>query len=442
MYYPDLTWTITPRYDLIVLPTNKGKAEAFVLNPRGLWVKGGPGSGNWGHVGVPGNRGGSAPGTGSPSAKVRLSRHAFQRMKERRKFKSVEDALTGLEGKDLPEEKWYKELRFRGKLDGFIVGEGPVVKTVLDKWYNNRRDKMGQQIKAWLKRFFKGGPGSGNYGHRGVPGRRGGSLPALSSQPLPPSALSEEMGVPLYEGGALVDYEKAIIGEALGPEFAEKEVRVVSGEEIDDHLQSIEKTSGAHIVGVLTSDGELLVRDELPIGTITHELVHAAGIDLTKGSPAFVEGLTQALTEEICPRAFKTYQQEVSYVRDKLAPLTGMSVRELGTAVIKTDNAAKLIGERIFARHGQHFSDEADWGRWTPEKIAGDFGRSFTDVLSSGHSVYGDYLVGEVGVLGKAVDGMPRSVVMFRKNAEGHAEFIEVLGGVTRVSRAELGEGE
>lgn len=91
--------------------------------------KGGLGSGHHGHAGLPGQIGGSAPG------KVSLSSHAVQRMRERKKYSSVRSTLKKLDGAMVPEGDWYCTLYHNDKLDGYIVGTGRVVKTVLGSWY-------------------------------------------------------------------------------------------------------------------------------------------------------------------------------------------------------------------------------------------------------------------------------------------------------------------
>lgn len=105
--------------------------------------KGGPGSGSFNHAGILGHQGGSAPG------KVSLSQHAVQRMKERKKFKSVRAALKKLDGAILPEREWYCEIYMGDKLDGYLVGAGGTVKTVLGTWYNPANLKgMAISVKA------------------------------------------------------------------------------------------------------------------------------------------------------------------------------------------------------------------------------------------------------------------------------------------------------
>ena len=103
--------------------------------------KGGPGSGYYEHDGREGQLGGSSPG------KVSLSHHAVQRMKERKKFSSVRAALKKLDGAILPEGEWYCELWRNAQLDGYLVGIGGTVKTVLGSWYNPANLK-GMEISA------------------------------------------------------------------------------------------------------------------------------------------------------------------------------------------------------------------------------------------------------------------------------------------------------
>jgi len=148
--------------------------------------EGGPGSGNFAHKGIPGQRGGSVSQRGvaePPSEGVRLTRHALARMRERGKFQSVRETMKQLEGKQTPEGPWFCEMQRKGKLDGYLVGEDGVVKTVLGSWYNPANLK-GEAVSLseslwWLlaKWIAEGSDLSGNWGHQGVPGSRGGSAP-------------------------------------------------------------------------------------------------------------------------------------------------------------------------------------------------------------------------------------------------------------------------
>ncbi len=97
---------------------------------------GGPGSGNYEHEGIPGQVGGSKGGPSLPQ-KVRLSRHAFQRMGERHLYGAVKKVLKKLEGKQTPEDDWYMTMRDDAEqVHGYLVGMDGVVKTVLGSWYN------------------------------------------------------------------------------------------------------------------------------------------------------------------------------------------------------------------------------------------------------------------------------------------------------------------
>lgn len=106
-------------------------------------TKGGLGSGHHGHAGLPGQIGGSAPG------KVSLSSHAVQRMRERKKYSSVRSTLKKLDGAMVPDGDWYCTLYHNDKLDGYLVGTGRVVKTVLGSWYEPENLKgMAIAVKA------------------------------------------------------------------------------------------------------------------------------------------------------------------------------------------------------------------------------------------------------------------------------------------------------
>jgi len=219
------------------------EARAFAVANSAIEEVGGPGSGNWGHRSQKGQRGGSLPGSSGLSKSVRLSRHAYERMQERRKYQSVQATLDRLQEADVPDDDWYVEMRRQGKVDGYMVGVDGVVKTVLGSWYNPQKlsadktqvyveaarrgpqrpqlekslrwhlDNMTDEIaakhseivgieptlraKEFVEQFedrtwkgligmivarsevelAEGGPGSGNWGHAGVKGTRGGSAP-------------------------------------------------------------------------------------------------------------------------------------------------------------------------------------------------------------------------------------------------------------------------
>lgn len=67
---------------------------------------------------------------------VKLSYHAFQRMRERGKYAGVKDTLRWLTADATPDGDWYCEMRHKDKLAGYLVGTGDVVKTVLGPWYD------------------------------------------------------------------------------------------------------------------------------------------------------------------------------------------------------------------------------------------------------------------------------------------------------------------
>lgn len=137
---------------LAVRAANAAMAETWIE----LAVEGGPGSGNFGHAGVKGQIGGStaSPGGSGLPQKVRLSRHAFQRMAERRKFQSVKSALQTLESKETPPGDWHMTLKRGGKVDGYLAGTDGIVKTVLGAWYKAEKlsgPDMAEMAELWLE---------------------------------------------------------------------------------------------------------------------------------------------------------------------------------------------------------------------------------------------------------------------------------------------------
>ncbi len=67
---------------------------------------------------------------------MRLTQHAFERMRERGKYASVQTTLSKLTGQRTPPGDWYCPMQQGGKLAGYLVGTDGVVKTVLGPWYN------------------------------------------------------------------------------------------------------------------------------------------------------------------------------------------------------------------------------------------------------------------------------------------------------------------
>ena len=100
-----------------------------------LILEGSAVSGNFGHQGQPGHVGGS--GAGVPG--VELTRHAFARMKERRKYDSVKRATRALDNVVVPEGDWYMTMTRKGRPDGFLVGTGRAVKTILPQQYKKEK---------------------------------------------------------------------------------------------------------------------------------------------------------------------------------------------------------------------------------------------------------------------------------------------------------------
>jgi len=56
-------------------------------------------------------------------------------MRERKKYSSVRSTLKKLDGTMVPDGDWYCTLYHNEKLDGYLVGTGRVIKTVLGSWY-------------------------------------------------------------------------------------------------------------------------------------------------------------------------------------------------------------------------------------------------------------------------------------------------------------------
>jgi len=128
-----------------ILSPEKRKQEVGLLPDE---VKeGGWGSGNFDHLGgdgkVPG--GSQARGGAGLSKEVRLSRHAFERMGERKKYASVKQGLKSLKDKEVPDGDWHMGVKRGGKLDAVLIGTDGVVKTILGPWAKNLKgDNLGE----------------------------------------------------------------------------------------------------------------------------------------------------------------------------------------------------------------------------------------------------------------------------------------------------------
>ncbi len=83
------------------------------------------------------------------------------------------------------------------KVYGYVVGTDGVVRTVLGAWYDpsKLRGPDMATLSLWPMGLTDlGGPGSGNYGHAGVLGHRGGSAPGggHAAIGISPNASDEE----------------------------------------------------------------------------------------------------------------------------------------------------------------------------------------------------------------------------------------------------------
>ena len=68
-----------------------------------------------------------------------MSRHAWERTKERHMYSHVKHGLKALREAALPEGDWYGVMERGGKRQGFLVGTGFVIKTVLGPWYKESK---------------------------------------------------------------------------------------------------------------------------------------------------------------------------------------------------------------------------------------------------------------------------------------------------------------
>jgi hypothetical protein len=167
-----------------------------------LIMKGGPGSGNFGHAGRPGKRGGSSSGGSFRSGGVTFDPHKendeIKALKEMHKDVTPEKVVLSKEQVKRYTEKYdfnkaqqstdWKTIQSIEKSTSVppcILGGKKDKWYVMDGWHRIAvvAKHGGNKILAYfdpgtVKHLeIKGGPGSGNFGHAGRPGQRGGSAP-------------------------------------------------------------------------------------------------------------------------------------------------------------------------------------------------------------------------------------------------------------------------
>lgn len=170
-------------------------------------LRGGPGSGHHGHKGIPGHRGGSAPGEGGPSPSgskrwnpltmtdkdydkwIRdLSKNSLSKL---RRFQDVVHGQLQL----LDEaEKKGRTVREGSHLEQAVWQDALMSAIMVKEWPKDfKADEFG--IPSWLREMQdeanatagveRGGPGSGHFGHAGRPGVIGGSTPSYAPGTAP-----------------------------------------------------------------------------------------------------------------------------------------------------------------------------------------------------------------------------------------------------------------
>jgi len=253
--------------------------------------KGGPGSGHHGHSGIPGKRGGSAPGGGVASGNVTYYHVTGPEYREgdpllsrgRQRDVGIEtpwkwgEAEEGFDEDAVAVFDSLSDAR-RFKLD--FLPKGRILKIVVDQedidnpisWQTRRGIVSPQAITLeegftaftegipaeWIQEEVKqissvqtyvegekGGPGSGHHGHAGVPGKRGGSSPGGGSMipdSISVSQVREKLGNPssgmtrLYHatgGTPSVSFE--------GPEIS---IGHVAGDEEDRFQEYVSEREG------------------------------------------------------------------------------------------------------------------------------------------------------------------------------------------------------
>lgn len=114
-----------------------------------------------------------------------------------------------------------------------------------------------------------------------------------------------------------------------------------------------------------------------------HELLHAAGFNEDNVSEFWNEGITQAVAEDIARlNGFVipiTYKKPVAYVRNKLLPLTGMTVRDFARRYAVQKNKALYLTRLVWNGHSDKFSDQSEWGTETASGMYDEFQHGMTD---------------------------------------------------------------
>lgn len=156
-----------------VLGSKLGTPRRFTPHDNALKVSGGQGSGNFGHAGRPGERGGSSPvivyhGTDKEAA-TSILKEGLINPSERSKQKAP-STYVWVSPDRATAEKYAKENEDGALLQITIpASHAHLVKTISP----DRASFPTSIPKEWIKTL--GGKGSGNFHHEGRPGQKGGS---------------------------------------------------------------------------------------------------------------------------------------------------------------------------------------------------------------------------------------------------------------------------
>ena len=126
------------------------------------------------------------------------------------------------------------------------------------------------------------------------------------------------------------------------------------------------------ISAIKLQNGEIYVRDTTK-EDVVHELVHLA-FDHEIGVGEYLnEGVTQVAAEEIAKkmgiRIRKTYQENVRYVRNRIIPATGLSVKKFCRGYAKASDKGLYVAKTILERNGGYFNDPNEWGFVSSKRI-------------------------------------------------------------------------
>ena len=252
-----------------------GQFTVTAPRPKKARVLGGPGSGNFGHSGRPGMQGGSGESAEDLAEFKGKEGLCFANVNKWNALHGEKDDIvvhgkvTNIDGKTF-DHAWVER-------DEKVIDPTTAVVMAKDKYYDLLKAKpegkytstqaIQNQIRArnhgpWtadeVGTRHLGGPGSGNFGHAGIPGQQGGSAPGEGNFPPAKEFGPLQRGVPQDEGYGRTENSWAINSKLI----AGKELDAREQEMVDDveRLQMKSKTEENMTVfhkGTIPSEGSI-----------------------------------------------------------------------------------------------------------------------------------------------------------------------------------------